>query len=86
MTGPAPDERRPAAALVALGAVSVQCGAALATRLFDRVGPEGAVTLRLVLAALVMLALARPGRQALARLRHGADAGVALGFGWPWPA
>ena len=43
--------RPPAAAMVAAGAFSVQFGAALATRLFARVGPAGAVTLRLGIAA-----------------------------------
>jgi inner membrane transporter RhtA len=47
-------DRPPALALVAAGAVSVQFGAALATRLFDRVGPAGAVTLRLVIAAVLL--------------------------------
>jgi inner membrane transporter RhtA len=37
--------------------VSVQFGAALATKLFSRVGPAGAVTLRLVLAAVVLVGL-----------------------------
>ncbi len=41
--------------------VSVQCGAALATTLFDEVGPEGAVFLRTVFAAVILLALSRPG-------------------------
>jgi inner membrane transporter RhtA len=41
--------------------VSVQCGAALATHLFDDVGPEGAVFLRSVFAAAILLALSRPG-------------------------
>jgi inner membrane transporter RhtA len=50
-------ERAPAISLVAAGAVSVQFGAAFATHLFDRVGPAGAVMLRLVVAALVLLAL-----------------------------
>jgi inner membrane transporter RhtA len=40
--------------------VSVQCGAALATELFDEVGPEGAVFLRTVFAALILLAFSRP--------------------------
>ncbi|MHB1930502.1 MAG: EamA family transporter, partial [Acidimicrobiales bacterium] len=53
-------ERAPAPALVAVGAVSVQLGAAVATRLFDRVGPVGAVTLRLVFAAVVLVVLVRP--------------------------
>jgi len=39
--------------------VSVQCGAALATTLFDSVGPQGAVFLRSVFGALILLALAR---------------------------
>ncbi|MCW2988049.1 MAG: putative permease, superfamily [Solirubrobacterales bacterium] len=39
--------------------VSVQCGAALATTLFDSVGPWGAVFLRSVFGALALLALAR---------------------------
>jgi inner membrane transporter RhtA len=47
-------DRPPALALVATGAVSVQFGAALATHLFDRVSPAGAVTLRLVIAALLL--------------------------------
>lgn len=49
---------------VAIGMVigsisSVQCGAALATTLFDRVGPAGAVFLRGFFAALILLAVAR---------------------------
>ena len=39
--------------------VSVQCGAALATTLFDEIGAAGAVFLRSLLAALVMLVVAR---------------------------
>jgi inner membrane transporter RhtA len=39
--------------------VSVQCGAALGTTLFDSVGPRGAVFLRAVVAAMVLLLLAR---------------------------
>lgn len=43
-----------------LGAiVSVQCGAALATTLFDSVGPGGALLLRSAFAALVLLVFAR---------------------------
>jgi inner membrane transporter RhtA len=37
---------------------SVQCGAALATTLFDRVGPAGAVFLRGAFGALILLAIA----------------------------
>jgi inner membrane transporter RhtA len=39
--------------------LSVQCGAALATTLFDSVGPQGAVFLRSLFGALALLALAR---------------------------
>lgn len=41
--------------------VSVQCGAAAATTLFDQVGPAGAVLYRLLFAAVVLLAIWRPG-------------------------
>lgn len=55
-----PLARAPSAGLV-LGAIaSVQFGAALATTLFDRVGPGGAVFLRLTSAAIILLALWRP--------------------------
>jgi inner membrane transporter RhtA len=66
---------------VAAGALSVQFGAALATKLFGRVGPTGAVTLRLVVAALVLgiVVVARPGRRALPACRS--DLGVAALFG-----
>ncbi|HXF30200.1 MAG TPA: EamA family transporter [Solirubrobacterales bacterium] len=43
-----------------LGSISsVQCGAALATTLFDQVGPAGTVFLRAAFAALVLLVVAR---------------------------
>lgn len=49
-----------AATLMAIGSiVSVQCGAALGTTLFDEVGPSGAVFLRALFAALLLLALTR---------------------------
>ena len=48
------------AALLTLGSiVSVQGGAALATTLFEDVGPSGAVLLRALFGALVLLALTR---------------------------
>jgi inner membrane transporter RhtA len=64
------DQNRPMAAasetrirgatLLVLGSiVSVQCGSALATSLFDSVGPAGAVFLRAGFGALVLLALTR---------------------------
>ncbi len=75
-------DRPPALALVAAGAVSVQFGAALATRLFDRVGPAGAVTLRLVIAALLLAIpfLVRDPRLALAG-KTARDVQVAILFG-----
>jgi inner membrane transporter RhtA len=50
--------------------VSVQCGAALGTTLFDEVGPSGAVFLRALFAALLLLALTR-GRGVLPLRREG---------------
>jgi inner membrane transporter RhtA len=50
---------RAAAALALASIVSVQCGSALATTLFDSVGPRGAVALRSAFGALALLALAR---------------------------
>ena len=41
--------------------VSVQCGSAIATTLFDQVGPAGAVLYRLLFAAILLLAIWRPG-------------------------
>ncbi len=68
----AASDRRATAALLVIGAVlSVQLGSAVAFNLFDRVGPAGAVALRVTLAALVLVAWTRPrlagrGRAALA--------------------
>lgn len=73
-------ERSPAVGLVGAGAVSVQFGAAFATRLFGRVGPAGAVTLRLVLAALILLAAMRL-RPARSGTVSPADRAVVVGFG-----
>jgi inner membrane transporter RhtA len=64
--GPGASHTRVAAALAVGSIVSVQCGSALATTLFDSVGPSGAVALRSAFGALALLALAR-GR--LPRLR-----------------
>lgn len=50
----------PAIGLVAGSIVSVQIGAALATTLFDELGPTGAVMLRLGFAALVLAVIWRP--------------------------
>lgn len=57
---PAPAARtRGAAVLVLVSIVSVQCGSALATTLFDEIGAAGAVFLRAGFGALVLLALTR---------------------------
>ena len=58
-------EQRLAAGLVLLGIASVQCGSALATTLFDDIGPGGAVFLRTLFAALVLIAIWRPARDVL---------------------
>ncbi len=73
-------ERSPAVGLVAAGAVSVQFGAAFATRLFGRVGPAGAVTLRLVVAAVVLLA-ALPLLRGRPQAASPWDRLVVVGFG-----
>ena len=50
----------PAVLMVLGSCVSLQVGAALAAQLFDTSGPAGTTLLRLGVAALVLLALARP--------------------------
>lgn len=65
-----------------LGAIaSVQFGSAIAATIFDRVGPGGAVLLRLVWAALILLALRRPRVRGLtaAELRLSVAFGLVLG-------
>lgn len=52
--------RAPSPALVVGAIASVQFGSAIATTLFNRVGPAGAVSLRLVSATIVLVALWRP--------------------------
>ncbi len=58
---------RVAVGLVLGSIVSVQCGAAIATTLFDEVGPGGAVLLRSFFAAVALAVFARAG---LGRLRR----------------
>lgn len=57
-------DRVPAPALFVVGGVSMYVGAALAVGLFDRLSPTAVAVLRLVGAALVLLAWRRPGRSA----------------------
>ena len=74
---------RPAAvAMVLAAAGSLQVGAAFAVTLFDDLGPGGAAFLRLLLAAVVLLALWRPRVRghSMADLRIAAAFGVALGL------
>lgn len=62
-------DRVPAWSLAVAAMLSVQTGAALSTQLFDEVGPVGTVWLRLSVAAVFFVAIARPS---LRRLRGGA--------------
>ena len=69
---PAPPE------LLVLGGIgSVQFGAAFAIMLFDQAGPGGMVLLRLLLSALILLAIARPSL----RGRRPGDLRMAAAFG-----
>jgi inner membrane transporter RhtA len=52
--------RAPSPVLVVGAIASVQFGSALAATVFDRIGPAGAVTLRLVAAAVALLVIGRP--------------------------
>jgi inner membrane transporter RhtA len=64
-------DRTRAAALLTLGSiVSVQCGSALATTLFDSVGSSGAVFLRALFGALALLALTRGAPLLMREWRH----------------
>ena len=71
---------RLAVAFVLTSIVSVQCGAALATTLFDEIGQAGAVLLRSIFAALALAAMARSriGRVGRAQLRDIAIFALAL--------
>ncbi len=60
----------PAAALVLTSSVSGQCGSALATKLIGQVGPAGALTMRLVFAAVALAVIARPWRMGIRPLRR----------------
>jgi inner membrane transporter RhtA len=59
--------------------VSVQLGAAVAKGLFPRVGPQGATALRLVFAALILVAVRRPWRD-LHAVGRGAPPLIAYGL------
>ncbi|AXE79405.1 EamA family transporter [Streptomyces atratus] len=75
-----PNGRRAALAPVALvvaGGLSVQFGSAVAVLLMPRAGALGVVTLRLAVAALVLMAVCRPKLRGHSR----ADWGTVLAFG-----
>jgi inner membrane transporter RhtA len=59
------DGRTTSISLVVGGIVSVQVGAAVATELFDELGPVGTVMLRLLFAAVVLVAVWRPAFRGL---------------------
>lgn len=64
----APGATVPADVLMILGAIaSVQVSAAVATEMFDDVGPLGAAALRTAVAAVVLLAVVRPRVRGLTR-------------------
>ncbi|MFH8477000.1 EamA family transporter [Streptomyces sp. NPDC018000] len=79
--GPVPPKGRRAAlapiALVVAGGISVQFGSAVAVLLMPRAGALGVVTLRLAVAALVMLIVCRPKLRGYTR----AEWGTVLAFG-----
>ncbi|WP_197523042.1 EamA family transporter [Actinokineospora pegani] len=66
----------PPTAQVLVGIVSVQVGAALAKQLFAAAGATGVVALRLVFAALILLAIWRPSLRVTRR-----TVGVVAGYG-----
>jgi len=68
-------------ALLVVAMASIQAGAAIAKRLFPVVGPLGAVTLRVLFAAIILGALLRPWRvrRSAAAWRSVLVYGVALG-------
>ena len=76
-TGAPGRARAVAVTLVVGSAFSVQFGAAVASLLFPRVGPLGAVSLRLTIAALVLLVVCRP----TVRGHRRSDWAVVAGFG-----
>lgn len=70
--------RAPSGALVLSGITSVQLGSAIAATLFARIGPGGAVLLRLLSATIVLIAVWRPRLRD--RPRSDLVAGIAFGL------
>ena len=77
-----PTDRVPPVALVLTGIGSVQVGAALATTLFEELGPSGTTLLRLVFAATILMIVWRPDPRAYtsAELRLAVLFGLVLGL------
>jgi inner membrane transporter RhtA len=71
-------ERAIAVALVVAACLSPQLGAAFAVTLFDELGPAGAASLRLAIAAIILWAIWRP--RLSGDLRLAAAFGVSLGL------
>jgi len=74
--------RVPAPALFVLGGLSMYVGAALAVGLFDRLSPSAVAVLRLIGAAVVLLAWRRPALAAWrgTRLLRATAFGLATGL------
>ena len=79
-SGTEASHRAPGFALVGVAISSVQFGSAIADKLFAQIGPSGAVLLRLVSAAVVLIALWRPSLagRTRAELRLAAAFGLVL--------
>jgi inner membrane transporter RhtA len=77
----APFDSVPPPALILLGIVSVQVGAALAKGLFARFPPDGLVMIRLLTSAVVLGVAYRSTLRGLKRLHSWRDLGVAALFG-----
>jgi inner membrane transporter RhtA len=67
--------------LVVTAIASIQCGAALAVTLFNRLGPGGAALLRLLSATVVLLAVWRPRLRGYTRRQLGLAAAFGLVLG-----
>ncbi len=82
MSSSTPQRKQSAAVLAAVGSMSsVQLGAALSQPLFHRLGPPGVVVLRLLLAAVALAVVVRPGlrRRRAGELLVPVELGVASG-------
>jgi inner membrane transporter RhtA len=73
--------RVPPWGLLLFGIASIQIGAALATTIFDELGPNGATLVRMFFAAAVLLTLARPPVRSLSQRDLGLAAGLGLTLG-----